>query len=539
MTTKLISINNLARYHQKFLEHYDARVLADEPSGGDDADYLETLFAQGRVILRPKAHYIIGRTIILAEGTDVDMNGAVIEYTGPDWDDKNWPDTPASASNKPTSGCAFLNVNNPWPASSSNAERSITEYNGRSNMRFRNGSFLNCAFGFLHAHDLVFEDLTFGEISTNGHVFQLAACKNVSFNRCTFHGVAKSYDNSYGNEAFKVSTEVINLDISTNTGQFIGKWFLPKVNNVDAATWDDYACRDITVENCVFRPNNNSVYSDVVGYHANFMQPYDDEVSPEPKKGNQFHKCIRVTNNYIYGMDPITTGNTRYTIAFKIRHMQNSVFANNICENVQSFALIDHVRRVTITGNVIKKNSNNAADTFDSESTWHTWGTGTVVDPSHETTNKGYYTKNGYLNIAGNNYARQMIKFDPADRSIYQQPTPATSTTPEIPPDWIPNPQALPRYIKDGITISLRGRIKPGKALTLNKETTIMTLPAPCRPSSPVAWVNRGDSYTSPNNIFLVLVKIKTDGTVTFTPLVSSVSLTTLSDIWIDGVYII
>lgn len=517
MANKLISLENLTRYHQKLLEHYDARVFAKAPSGGDDADYLENIFAEGRVILQPNANYRVGRTVVLPEGTDVEMNGATIEYTGLGF-----------SKNDRRSGCAFLNVNNPNPASASDPDRSITAYNGRGNMRFKNGIFLNCAFGFLHAHDVVFEDCTFGEISTNSHVFQLAACKAISFIRCTFYGISLAQDNTYGNTEGAVSTEIINLDLSTQdyakeSGQFIDYWFIPPVNGNKAATWDEYACRDITVDGCVFRPNNNSVYSDAIGYHANFMQPYKDEVSPDPDKPNQFHKCIRVVNNYIYGQQR-SSGNTRSTIAFKARHMMNSIFANNVCENVQALAVIDHVRQITISGNVVKKNSNNA-NAITVESTWHTWPTGTVPK-SEGSSIMGYNTASKYMNIAGNSYGKATITFNASDTNIYNKS------------NWGPNTSAYPRYSKEGATVTLHGRVKPKKSITFNAENEVMTLPEECRPATTVAWVSKGDTYASTNVSFPLLVKVTHAGVVSFTPIGNSVSLTTASDIWIDGTYV-
>ena len=475
--------------------NYDARVIAQAPATGnnpDDADYLEALFAEGRIILPAGAHYHIRRTVILPDGTDIEMNGATIEYTGLGF----------SKDNR-RSGCAFLNVNNPKPASASDPDRSITAYNGRGNMRFNNGAFLNCAFGFLHAHDVVFENCTFGEISTNSHVFQLAACKNVNFLRCTFHGVSLAQDNTYGNNEGGVSTEIINLDLATQdyaneSGQFIDYWFIPPVNGSKAATWDEYACRDITVDSCVFRPNNNSVYSDPIGYHANFMQPYKDEVSPDPDKDKQFHKCIRVVNNYIYGIGPKTTGNTRSTIAFKVRHMMNSIFANNVCENIQALAIIDHVRQVTISGNVVKKNRNNV-NAITVESTWHTWPTGTV--PKTEGSSiMGYKTASKYMNIAGNSYGKATITFDANNTNIYNKN------------DWGPNTSAYPRYSKEGATITLHGRVKPKKSITFNAENEVMTLPEECRPMTTVAWVGKGDTYAATNVSFPVLVKVTKAG---------------------------
>lgn len=499
--SKMITLDNLSRYHGKLLEHYDARVLASAPATGNDPDdtaYLQALFAKGRVLLQPKAHYHIKNAVILPEGTDVDMNGAIIEYTGNQY----------SGVQPYCSACGFLNTH--WEG---NEFKTVLEYNGRGNMRFKNGEFINCAFGFMHGHDIAFEDITFGEVRTN-HVFQLSACKNVSFLRCTFYGIALSNDNG--------TTEVINLDLSAY-GQFIGEWFFPS----GTATLDEYACRDVTVDSCVFRTRNNSIYADVFGYHANFMQPYKDEVSPDPDKLKQIHKCIRAVNNYIYGIGPKTGDNvnTKFTTAFNIRHMMNSVFANNVCENIQSFAVIDHVRQVTVSGNVINKNSNNA-EAFDLRSTWHRWSTGTIIDPTHETTNMGYYTSNKNVNIAGNNYSRPIVTFGTNDGSVYTQS------------NWAANNDAKPRYLKDGVIIHLHGRVKPTGNITLSGEQVVMTLPSAVCPKDTVSWISRGDSYGSPNDRFSVLVKIKKNGELSFTPLLGSVSLTTASDIWIDGTYI-
>lgn len=514
MANKLISLDNLARYHQKFLEHYDARVLADEPSGGDDANYLENLFAEGRILLRRGAHYVIERTVILPAGTDVDMNGAIIEYDGPGW---TGPDNPPGAQPPYTSGCGFLNVD-----CEDDSYKTILEYNGRGNIRFKNGEFINCAFGFMHGHDISFEDITFGEVKTN-HVFQLSACKNVSFLRCTFFGIASTNDNG--------TTEVINLDLSSY-GQFIAEWFFPQ----NAATLDVYACREITVDSCVFRPRNDSVYSDVLGYHANFMQPYDGEV-PGYDHPYQVHRNIRAINNYIYGIKK-SSGNTRYTVAFKIRHMMNCIFSNNVCENVQSLFEADHVRNVTVTGNVIQGNGN-GANAFATTSTWHATTRGD---------NKQYLSTIKNLNVSGNmcdgnivnnqtlvglkvtkafvaNDYRIITGYDANNNPIYE----ATN--------WTENPDAKPRYSKAGVVTMLHGRVKPKTAMAFNAETKVLTLPESCRPATTVSWLQKGDLWDGSGTTFSLLVKITTGGVLSLTPITTKPNLTTAADLWIDGAY--
>lgn len=534
MANKLISLNNLARYHQKLLEHYDARVLADEPSGGDDADYLENLFAEGRILLQPGAHYIVGRTIVLPEGTDVEMNGATIEYNGDSFD--KTPDHYRS-------GCAFLNVHDPHPASSSDPDRLITEYNGRGNMRFKNGTFINCAFGFLHSHDVSFENITFGEIATNSHVFQLAACKNFSFTRCTFFGVALSQDNSFGDELNKVSTEVINLDISV-PGQFIDSWFIPPINDVVAQTWDEYACREITVDQCVFRTNNGSLFQDAIGYHAGFMQPYDGEV-PDYDHIFQVHKLIRVTNNYIYGQKRSKTDgthyNTEYTVAFKIRHMMNSIFANNVCEKVQSLFEADHVRNVTVCGNVVQGNGNSAMAYVVN----HTW---------HDTTrgdNKQYLTVCKNLNVTGNlcdnaivnNQAligQKVARYFSENGSAVSPVMDSAIFTNQS--HWVANASSYPRYSKNGTITTLHGRVNCATPITLTQATAIevLTLPESCRPMSVVSWIGRGETWDNSGNLlssFPVFVKVTAAGVLSFNALGSNVNLTTGSMVWLDGIF--
>lgn len=536
MANKLISLSNLTRYHQKLLSKYDARVIANAPSGGDDAAYLETLFAQGRVILRPKAHYNVGRTIILPEGTDVEMNGATIEYIG-----DNFDNTPGHYR----SGCAFLNVNDPHPASASDPDRAITKYNGRGNMRFRNGTFLNCAFGFLHSHDVSFEDCFFGEIYANGHVFQLAACKNFSFYRCTFCGVSLARDNVYSasGKLNDVSTEVINLDISTETGQFIDTWFIPKINNVVAPTWDEYACREITVDHCIFKSNNDSLFQDAIGYHANWMQPYDGEVENYDHI-NQVHKHIHVTNNYIYGQKRSKTSghyNTEYTVAFKIRHMMYCIFANNICENVQSLFEADHVRNVTVCGNVIQGNGNGAR-AFVVDHTWHDTTRGD---------NKQFLTVCKNLNIAGNMCDGDIVNnqtligpkvmryfsvngntTDPViDSAVFTNKT-----------QWTANTDSYPRYSKNGTVTTLHGRVNCVASLTLTptSNSELLTLPESCRPASVVTWVGRGETWDNAGNLlssFPVFLRITPAGVLSVSAIDSNVNLTTGSQIWIDGIF--
>ena len=545
--SKMITLDNLSRYHVKLLEHYDARVIAEAPSGGDDATYLETLFAQGRVILQPNAHYRVGRTVVLPEGTDVEMNGATIEYTGQPFDASQY-----------RSGCAFLNVNDPHPASASDSDRAITAYNGRGNMRFKNGTFLNCAFGFLHSHDVSFEDCFFGEIYANGHVFQLAACKNFSFYRCTFCGVSLARDNNYGNELNGVSTEVINLDISTQNygnqqGQFIDYWFIPPVNGTKAQTWDEYACREITVDHCVFKSNNDSLFHDAIGYHANFMQPYDGEV-PNYDHINQVHKLIRVTNNYIYGRKRSKESghyNTEYTVAFKIRHMMNCIFANNVCENVQSLFEADHVRNVTVSGNVVQGNGNGAR-AFVVNNTWHDTTRGD---------NKQYRTASKNLNVVGNMCDGQIVNNQTligskvtryfsengyvgeknTDGSWKTRPTmDATIFTNKD--YFIANDDAYPRYSKNGAVTMLHGRVKSKKSFTLSMqtETRALTLPESCRPATTVSWIGRGETWNNAGSLlatFPVFIKLTADGVLSFNAIGQNVSLTEYSEIWIDGAF--
>ena len=71
-----------------------------------------------------------------------------------------------------------------------------------------------------------------------------------------------------------------------------------------------------------------------------------------------------------------------------------------------------------------------------------------------------------------------------------------------------------------------------------NAENEVMTLPEECRPATTVAWVSKGDTYASTNVSFPLLVKVTKAGVVSFTPIGNSVSLTTASDIWIDGTYV-
>jgi len=462
----------------------------------------------------------------LPENIDIDMNGATIEYNGPGWDGPDEDHLSDTSNYNYTTGCAFLNVRDGGhPASASDPDRNITAYNGRGNMRFYNGTFMNCAFGLLHGHDISFEDITFTEVHTN-HVFQICACKNVSFERCTFFGMDKTIDYQYTPDAsnpIQSNNEVINLDCATASGQFIGIWFLEPIGSTNAATWDDYACREITVNNCTFRPNNDSIMFDAIGYHANFMKPLTDEVSGAADYKYNLHKNIRVTNNYFYGTKK-STGYNKYSIAFLIRHMMNSTFANNVCENVRSLCLIDHVRNITITGNVATNNGENYAICQ-------------IVSTSHNSTLQGvanFKTLSKYLNISGNlGLDALATRIDTEDnittianRKIYKYA------------EWTPNTSAYPRFNIDGQTVTLYGRVKATASKTISSEESVMCLPVGLRPTTTVAWIQRIDTYGgSPANA-AVLIKILKSGEMSINPIGGSINVIAGSDLWLDGTYL-
>lgn len=149
------------------------------------------------------------------------------------------------------------------------------------------------------------------------------------------------------------------------------------------APWDNQWCQNIVVEGCLFitdpietaiknnqtYPINGSVMKDAFGYHANWMQPDTDEIVnnqgpaiiPESDQtqlllGNNKHRYIKATNNIIigsvWGSTPNNTA-THNTTAFKIRHMQDSVFSDNISRVVQHFCEIEHASNIIIANNIV------------------------------------------------------------------------------------------------------------------------------------------------------------------------------------------
>ena len=196
------------------------------------------------------------------------------------------------------------------------------------------------------------------------------------------------------------------------------------------------------------------------------MQPYDGEVEGYDHP-LQVHKNIRATNNYIYGIKK-TSGNTKFTVAFKIRHMMNCIFANNVCENVQALFEADHVRNVTVSGNVVQGNGN-GSNAFIVNKTWHA---------TTRNDGKQYLTATKNLNVTGNmcdgnkvnnqtlvgpkvtkafvaNDYRIITGYDANDNPIYENT------------NWTENADAKPRYSKAGVVTMLHGRVKPKTAMAL------------------------------------------------------------------------
>lgn len=549
------------------LEHFREKMIyADAPSGGDDSAYLERIFSLKPVKLRAGATYIIGgnlsdeeeRIFYLPANTNVDMNGATIQYKRAI--NNHSSQVCGDAEDAPSLWKTII-----FNADPNNAQdRVARRFNGRGNIHFKNGKFDGCAFGLLHGKNITFENCEFTAVYTN-HVFQICGCSDIIFKNCRFHGIHVSADAG--------TTQVINLDIAGNSGQFINQtWedsYGTKTAQGTKCPWDNQWCQNIVVESCLFITdpvtivNNNavdgSVMYDVLGYHANWMQPDKDEVANGPELipesdqisellGNNKHRFIRATKNIIVGS--VWSKNTKNTRAFMIRHMQDSIFSDNICRVVQSFFEADHASNIVIANNIVtgrgdisSADGNQFSNAFIIKRSWHSAVTWEGADKQFLTTSRHINMSNNMCNnVIFNN---QMLISEKNSYEFASNPGKRPTTDLVMDPKiftnqtvWVANTAAFPRFTKAGVVTTIHGRLKPKQAFTFSSESVAMILPTYCSPATTVTWTGTGIIYGSPNTYFSVLIKIKENGELSLTPVGGSYNLTATSDIWLDGTFV-
>ena len=165
-----------------------------------------------------------------------------------------------------------------------NCTNSILAYNGEKNIVVKGGKIDigtgltqgACAFGFVHAQNIIVENVETVHNNEGYHMYDICGCKNVKIKDCYLHDPI----------TIQASAELIQFDGAGSYTQF------PSPQLTDgAATFDDTPCVDIEVSGCTFELNS---YSPAFGNH-----------NGQANKNINVHDCV------ISG-----TGGTRGAVAF-------------------------------------------------------------------------------------------------------------------------------------------------------------------------------------------------------------------------------
>lgn len=143
----------------------------------------------------------------------------------------------------------------------------------------------NCLLRIGHARDILIDHVTFKDNYQSHHV-EIAACKNITFNACTFDGQTSDLS--------KTSSEALQIDILEGNSHF-----------TNMAPYDGTMNDGVTVQNCTFQ---NVVRG--VGTHSSYL--------------NYYQKNIKIINNTFKNISSTAITCTNYI---------NANVSNNTIEN--------------------------------------------------------------------------------------------------------------------------------------------------------------------------------------------------------------
>lgn len=284
----------------------------------DDTQAMQDAFeaAQHVVLDGSKTYYCAG-TLVILDGTTLDMNGATI--AGPDTADGLWQ---------------IFNFYE---------DDVYTGYSGNGNITIRNGRFLRSTISFIHGKDTVIENCRF-EDARRSHFIEICASQNFIVRDCSFKGMTLNYT--------PAQAEYINIDNA------IQSHFphAPETSPMFDGTPND----GILIDNCVFDRNSTTMW-DAVGKHARYSAEY-----PTLNRA----KDITIRNCTVYGAteeaflfrgaEDVTIENCKAYNSAALYWVQNcddvKICNNHIAEQTGVNRVRD-CNRVMINGNYVKVNA--------------------------------------------------------------------------------------------------------------------------------------------------------------------------------------
>ena len=280
---------------------------------------------KAKIIEFEKATYTLVGYIPLTSNTTIYLNGATL------------------TSNDGDLHILGYAVNSTW-----------TGYNGIHDVKICNGK-VGFSFALMHNANITFSDIEFLD-NIKRHAVQVASCKNVKFENCTFDG--QKYLDDYFSES-----ELIQLESATRSGQ-------PFLTDPDSVSYDDGGNDGIVIDSCYFKAGNNTTsrFYTGIGHHSSggvnpyynnnititnciFESAYYSQICPAG-----FANSV-ISNNVFNQTDNINT--EIYNIRFRSSN-KNILVDNNIF--IGGYHNISNVNLVYTNDRLIIRNN-----TFDTE----------------------------------------------------------------------------------------------------------------------------------------------------------------------------
>lgn len=167
--------------------------------------------------------YELTSDLILTSNTTVNLNGATLTRDGSEW---------------------LLGYGR---------DSAYTGYNGIHNVKINDGS-IQLPIALMHNANITFTNVTF--LPVNDHAIQIASCKHIVIESCTFDG--RIIDDTK-----KDHYETVQLETATRGGQ-------PFLNDADSASYDHGINYDIEIKDCKFKKGDgeNTKNYTAIGHHS-------------------------------------------------------------------------------------------------------------------------------------------------------------------------------------------------------------------------------------------------------------------------------
>ena len=244
-------------------------------------------------------------------------------------------------------------------------------YNGNGNIHIKNGTIIGGNCSFIHGSNISFENINFLNCK-NDHILELCAVNNVKIISCTFNGTVVQTSIS------NMSKEYIQWENATQTN-------FPHFSNSLSPTYDNTACKNISIESCYFiRPDNLEYeFYTACGNH-NFVAGYPHENvtinncnfnNPRSVTINFYNtNNVNITNNNFIGNNNIAISD--YTCHVRTRGKCDNIVIKNNTFN-QSFRAIEN------SPNDVNNNwliENNIFSDYNLDSQTYTSATYSIID---------------------------------------------------------------------------------------------------------------------------------------------------------------